>query len=178
MHTAPQRGIVCRLISAVFGEIERRQQETEASFACRCSYLEIYKEQITDLLEPSPTNLLTREDQKRGIYVDKLTEQRVWHAADALGVLRKGMHARHVGATQMNELSSRSHAVFTIIIESKDTAAGVTSTRTAKINLVDLAGSERQHWWGDQPGATLPHQEACRVKEAGAINKSLSALTN
>jgi kinesin family protein 15 len=135
--------------------------------------LEIYKEQITDLLEPTSSNLTTREDLKRGVYVDKLTEQRVWNAADALGVLRKGIHNRHVGATQMNELSSRSHAVFTISIYSDHCHAGVTSTRHARLNVVDLAGSERQHWWADGPAS-----EANRVKEAGAINKSLSALTN
>mmetsp|Transcript_47830 Transcript_47830/g.126693 ORF Transcript_47830/g.126693 Transcript_47830/m.126693 type:complete len:1430 (-) Transcript_47830:91-4380(-) len=177
MTSDDRRGLMCRVIDMTFGDIARRRVESErigdgASYLCRCSYLEIYRESVTDLLDPSQNNLQIREDIKRGVYVDHLTEQTVWSATDAFHVLRKGLHARHIAATQMNDHSSRSHAVFTLTIESKETRDGVTSTRTARLHLVDLAGSERQD-------AMAPAGSAdTRVKEAGAINKSLSALTN
>eukprot|EP00929_Paragymnodinium_shiwhaense_P056138 TRINITY_DN28106_c0_g1_i2.p1 TRINITY_DN28106_c0_g1~~TRINITY_DN28106_c0_g1_i2.p1 ORF type:complete len:995 (-),score=205.04 TRINITY_DN28106_c0_g1_i2:63-3047(-) len=172
-----KRGVMCRILEHVFDEVMRRHQEDDSTqYKCKCSYLEIYKEQITDLLEVGVTNLQVREDINRGIYVERLSEQSVWTLADATHALWKGFHQRHVGATQMNEKSSRSHAVFTLIIEATSTTSGgVTSTRIAKLNLIDLAGSERQSFDPNNP--TQLH-ESVRVKEAGSINRSLSALTN
>lgn len=182
MHSDERRGIMCRILDKIFSEIGRRHQNTGGvEYTCKCSYLEIYKEQITDLLQskdlndPGSTNLQVREDINRGVYVERLSEHSVWTLTDALHVLWKGLHQRHVGATQMNELSSRSHAVFTLILEATSTTSGgVTSTRVARLNLIDLAGSERQSF--DPHNQTL--HESLRVKEAGAINRSLSALTN
>jgi len=176
MHSDERRGIMCRILDLIFSEIAKRHNESDSvEYSCRCSYLEIYKEQITDLLEPGSTNLQVREDINRGVYVERLSELSVWTVSDALHVLWKGLHQRHVGATQMNELSSRSHAVFTLVLEATSTTSGgVTSTRVARLNLIDLAGSERQSF---DPHSSTPH-ESLRVKEAGAINKSLSALTN
>jgi kinesin family protein 15 len=88
-------------------------------FECRCSFLEIYKEKIMDLLNPTTLDLSIREDIKRGIYVENLTEQPVSSTAEALEVLRVGAANRHVAATGCNEFSSRSHSVFTITIKSK-----------------------------------------------------------
>lgn len=177
MHSDSRRGIMCRILDVIFTQVNvSRMQNDSLTYLCKCSYLEIYKESITDLLEPSNTNLQIREDMNRGVYVERLSENTVWNLSDAFHVLWKGLHQRHVGATQMNELSSRSHAVFTLAIESTTTAAGVTSTRVARLNLIDLAGSERQNY--DPSTQNDPAQESLRVKEAGAINKSLSALTN
>lgn len=176
MHSDLRRGLMCRILELIFSEIGRRHREGgSVQYSCKCSYLEIYKEQITDLLEPGSSNLQVREDINRGIYVERLSEHSAWTVSDAFHVLWKGLHQRHVASTQMNELSSRSHAVFTLKLEATSTTTGgVTSTRVARLNLIDLAGSERQ--------TTDPHNpslhESLRVKEAGAINRSLSALTN
>jgi len=178
MHNDERRGIMCRILDLIFTEVGRRHREGgSVEYRCRCSYVEIYKEQIADLLEPGPmsTNLQVREDINRGIYVERLSEHTVWTVSDAFHVLLKGLHQRHVGATHMNELSSRSHAVFTLVLEATSTTTGgVTSTRTSRLNLIDLAGSERQCF--DPHNPTM--HESLRVKEAGAINRSLSALTN
>lgn len=176
MHNGEQRGLMCRILDYIFAEIGRRNQTGGTiQHSCKCSYLEIYKEQITDLLEPSSTNLQIREDINHGVYVERLSEHSVWSAADAFHVVWKGLHQRHVASTQMNELSSRSHSVFTLKVEaSSTTAGGVTSTKIARLNLIDLAGSERQTFDPHNPSA----HESIRVKEAGAINRSLSALTN
>mmetsp|Transcript_28681 Transcript_28681/g.66536 ORF Transcript_28681/g.66536 Transcript_28681/m.66536 type:complete len:1431 (-) Transcript_28681:69-4361(-) len=171
MQFEERRGLICRILDYVFAEIYRRRARSDSvSYLCCCSFLEIYKEQIVDLLDPSSTNLQVREDVNRGIYVERLTEQTVSSLTEAFQVLWKGLQQRHVSATTMNERSSRSHAVFTLSIETSSTRAGVTSTRVARLNLVDLAGSERQ--------ISAYHSQSARVKEAGAINKSLSALTN
>jgi len=178
MHFDERRGLICRILDHVFAEMHRRRACTEGvSYLCRCSFLEIYKEQITDLLEPGNTNLQVREDMNRGVYVERLSEPTVWSLTEAFQALWKGLQQRHIGATQLNERSSRSHAVFTLAVEVAQTRAGVTSTRIARMSLIDLAGSERQTAAVDASGFSAPYQ-ALRVKEAGAINKSLSALTN
>lgn len=178
MQFDERRGLICRTLDCVFAEVHRRRARTDdTSYLCRCSFLEIYKEQITDLLEPSNTSLQIREDMNRGVYVERLSEPAVSSLTEAFQVLWRGLQQRHIGATHMNERSSRSHAVFTLSVEAAQTRAGVTSTRVARLSLVDLAGSERQQGALDAAGVTAPHQ-SMRVKEAGAINKSLSALTN
>lgn len=182
MQFDDRRGLICRILEYVFAEIHRRQaQQPEgngSSYLCRCAFLEIYKEQITDLLEPSNVNLQIREDMNRGVYVERLSEPIVSSLTEAFQHLWRGLQQRHIGATHMNERSSRSHAVFTLSVEVAKTRAGVTSTRVAHLSLVDLAGSERQQGMLDpRSGISAPYQ-SLRVKEAGAINKSLSALTN
>ncbi|THG19195.1 hypothetical protein TEA_010978 [Camellia sinensis var. sinensis] len=108
-----------------------------------------------------------REDTKKGVYVDNLTEAEVTCARDVIQQLVQGAANRKVAATNMNHASSRSHSVFTCIIESKWESQGVTHHRFARLNLVDLAGSERQKSSG---------AEGERLKEATNINKSLSTL--
>lgn len=169
-----ERGITPRVFEQLFERIrqeERNNVEKQLRYQCRCSFLEIYNEQITDLLEPSQKNLMIREDTKTGVYVEGLTEEYVSNMADVISLLVRGSANRRVGSTAMNNESSRSHSVFTFVIESrsKSVSEGVSSVRTSRMNLVDLAGSERQK----QTGAA-----GDRLKEAGNINKSLSQLGN
>ena len=113
--------------------------------------------------------LKLREDVARGMYVENLTSEELHSAPDALRLLSRGLAARAVGATSMNAQSSRSHLVFTLSISALEEAAGTKRVRSSVFNLVDLAGSERQK----QSEAT-----GARLKEACAINRSLSALGN
>ncbi|GAU16719.1 hypothetical protein TSUD_199610 [Trifolium subterraneum] len=144
---------------------EESGKDCKLKYTCKCSFLEIYNEQITDLLEPSSTNLQLREDMKKGVYVDNLTEHSVVTVDDVMRLL--GTANRKVAATHMNCESSRSHSVFTCIIESRWEKDSMTHFRFARLNLVDLAGSERQKSSG---------ADSERLKEAANINKSLSTL--
>lgn len=134
----------------------------------KTSYLEIYNEQIMDLLEPTSVNLHIREDMKKGVYVEGLQEEMVSNINDMVTLCARGARHRRVGSTSMNKESSRSHAVLTTIIESKTmTASGVWQMKSSRFHIIDLAGSER---------SKMTNAMGDRLKEAGAINKSLSAL--
>ncbi|XP_027102355.2 kinesin-like protein KIN-12E [Coffea arabica] len=163
-------GMTPRVFEYLFSRIQKEREarrEEKLRFTCRCSFLEIYNEQILDLLDPSSVNLQIREDNKKGIYVENLTEVEVTSARDVIQKLLQGATNRKVAATNMNHASSRSHSVFTCTLESKWESQGVTHHRFARLNLVDLAGSERQKSSG---------AEGERLKEATNINKSLSTL--
>ncbi|KAM7522910.1 hypothetical protein LguiA_012812 [Lonicera macranthoides] len=163
-------GMTPRVFEYLFSRIQKEREarrEEKIRYTCKCSFLEIYNEQILDLLDPSSLNLQIREDTKKGVYVDNLTEVEVTSARDVIQQLVQGSSNRKVAATNMNRASSRSHSVFTCIIESKWESQGVTHHRFARLNLVDLAGSERQKSSG---------AEGERLKEATNINKSLSTL--
>ncbi|CAL5354123.1 unnamed protein product [Camellia sinensis] len=163
-------GMTPRVFEYLFSRIQKEKdarREEKLKFTCKCSFLEIYNEQILDLLDPTSTNLQLREDTKKGVYVDNLTEVEVTCARDVIQQLVQGAANRKVAATNMNLASSRSHSVFTCIIESKWESQGVTHHLFARLNLVDLAGSERQKSSG---------AEGERLKEATNINKSLSTL--
>ncbi|XP_024985533.1 kinesin-like protein KIN-12E [Cynara cardunculus var. scolymus] len=163
-------GMTPRVFEYLFTRIQKDREarrEEKIQYTCKCSFLEIYNEQILDLLDPSSTNLQIREDTKKGVYVDNLTEIEVISARDVIQQLIQGAANRKVASTNMNRASSRSHSVFTCIIESKWVSQGVTHHRFARLNLVDLAGSERQKSSG---------AEGERLKEATNINKSLSTL--
>lgn len=112
-----------------------------------------------------------KEDPNKGVFVSNLTDVVVESEVEMDAVLNKGLHNRTVGATQMNAESSRSHSIFTIVVEmnTKDTETGKDHIRAGKLNLVDLAGSERQK----KTGAS-----GDRLKEGSKINLSLSALGN
>lgn len=90
------------------------------------------------------TNLVVREDLKKGVYIEGLLEEPVNNSEETIEMLRKGMRNRHVGATDMNADSSRSHSVFSMTIESKKSRDGCTNVTSSKLHFVDLAGSERQ----------------------------------
>ncbi|XP_022756048.1 kinesin-like protein KIN-12E [Durio zibethinus] len=163
-------GMTPRVFEYLFTRIQKEKEarkDEKLRFTCKCSFLEIYNEQILDLLDPSSTNLQIREDIKKGVYVENLKEIEVTSARDVIQQLIQGAANRKVAATNMNRASSRSHSVFTCIIESKWESQGVTHHRFARLNLVDLAGSERQKSSG---------AEGERLKEATNINKSLSTL--
>lgn len=99
--------------------IEEKNNGSALVFLVKCSFLEIYNEQIMDLLEPSSVNLNIREDINKGVYVEGLTEETVSNQKDMLSIIAKGAKNRHSGSTAMNITSSRSHSVLTTIIESK-----------------------------------------------------------
>ncbi|KAK2979840.1 hypothetical protein RJ640_015451 [Escallonia rubra] len=163
-------GMTPRVFEYLFSRIQKEKEarrDEKLRYTCKCSFLEIYNEQILDLLDPSSLNLQIREDSKKGVYVDSLREVEVSSARDVIQQLVQGAANRKVAATNMNRASSRSHSVFTCIIESKWESQGVTHHRFARLNLVDLAGSERQKSSG---------AEGERLKEATNINKSLSTL--
>ncbi|GJS01767.1 kinesin-like protein KIN-12D [Tanacetum coccineum] len=164
------RGMTPRIFEFLFARIiaeEESRKDERLVYTCKCSFLEIYNEQIADLLDPSSTNLQLREDAKKGVYVENLTEFEVHTVGDILKLLSQGSANRRVAATNMNRESSRSHSVFTCVIESRWEKDSTSNLRFARLNLVDLAGSERQKSSG---------AEGERLKEAANINKSLSTL--
>lgn len=153
---------------------EKENSNAKTKFMVSASFLEVYNEEIKDLLNPSDRKLKIHEHPKHGIYVEDLCELVVRDSKDLLKLIYQGNAVRRVAATKMNEESSRSHSVFTIKIEQQtvtELAGGVTREQTvkAKLNLVDLAGSERAAKTGAS-GSTL--------KEGANINLSLMALGN
>ncbi|XP_057430385.1 kinesin-like protein KIN-12B isoform X2 [Lotus japonicus] len=180
-----QQGLTPRVFELLFARLNEEQtkhSDKQLMYQCQCSFLEIYNEQITDLLDPNQRNLQIREDVKSGVYVENLTEEQVSTMKDVTQLLIKGLSNRRIGATSINSESSRSHTVFTCVVESQykvlasdgmeivsSTADGMSRFKTSRINLVDLAGSERQKLTG---------AAGERLKEAGNINRSLSQLGN
>ena len=165
------RGIIPRTIESIFSYIESNSNKN-TKFIIRAAYLQIYNEMISDLLKPENTNknLSIREDKQKGLYVDNLSEWAVRGPSDIYTLLERGATCREVSNTFMNDVSSRSHAVFMITVEQLISAkSGKQITKIGKLNLVDLAGSERTRITG-----TTGKQ----LKESIKINKSLSALGN
>uniref|UniRef100_A0A8D0H0F5 Kinesin family member 15 n=1 Tax=Sphenodon punctatus TaxID=8508 RepID=A0A8D0H0F5_SPHPU len=163
------RGVIPRSFEYLFFLIEREKEKagTGKSFLCKCSFIEIYNEHIFDLLDSASAGLLLREHIKKGVFVVGAVEQVLTSAAEAYQVLTMGWRNRRVASTSMNRESSRSHAVFTITVESMEKSNEIVNIRSSLLNLVDLAGSERQK---------DTHTEGVRLKEAGNINRSLSCL--
>lgn len=138
-----QAGLLPRAVRQIFERIV--DDESGAEFAVSCSFLEIYKEVVRDLLNPTlkPGGLPIREDvrdKSRGVYVEGLTEVYVMGEADVLECMSCGNANRVVGATLMNAQSSRSHALLTITLQQKMPDG---STKVSKLNVADLAGSEK-----------------------------------
>lgn len=150
-------GMLPRAVRQIFNAI--CEDTSGAEFAVSCSYLEIYKEVIRDLLQPDTKGggaggLAIREDNKargKGVYVEGLTDVFVMSEADVLECMEVGNANRMVGATLMNAQSSRSHALLTITVQQK-LADG--STKVSKLNIADLAGSEKVSKTGSS-GETL-----------------------
>ncbi|KAG5186169.1 kinesin family member 17 [Tribonema minus] len=164
------RGVIPNSFDHIFENIQAAAGGGTV-FLVRCSYLEIYNEEIRDLLSDDPKKKLElREDANKGVYTKDLINQVVSDQAAINAVMDKGQGNRTVGATMMNQTSSRSHSIFTIVIEMNDVDDnGKDHIRVGKLNLVDLAGSERQ----SKTGAS-----GDRLKEGCKINLSLSALGN
>ncbi|KAL7388381.1 hypothetical protein ABVT39_012780 [Epinephelus coioides] len=166
-----RRGVIPNAFDHIFTHISRSQSDKQ--YLVRASYLEIYLEDIRDLLDPnhgSAKALELRESPESGVYVRDLTSCVCKSIKEIEEVMNVGNQARAVGATDMNEHSSRSHALFLITVEcSQPGPDGRKHIRVGRLNLVDLAGSERQAKTGVQGE---------RLKEAAKINLSLSALGN
>uniref|UniRef100_W5MWJ4 Kinesin-like protein n=1 Tax=Lepisosteus oculatus TaxID=7918 RepID=W5MWJ4_LEPOC len=163
------RGIIPNSFAHVFGHIAKAEGDTR--FLVRVSYLEIYNEEVKDLLGKDQNQRLeVKERPDVGVYIKDLSGYVVNNADDMDRIMTLGHKNRSVGATNMNEHSSRSHAIFTITIECSEKGIdGNQHVRMGKLHLVDLAGSERQ----GKTGAT-----GQRLKEATKINLSLSTLGN
>ncbi|XP_042581759.1 kinesin-like protein KIF1A isoform X4 [Cyprinus carpio] len=165
-----QQGIIPLLCEDLFTKINDNNTDNNMSYSVEVSYMEIYCERVRDLLNPkNKGNLRVREHPLLGPYVEDLSKLAVTSYNDIQDLMDSGNKARTVAATNMNETSSRSHAVFNIIFTQKrhDSDTDNTSEKVSKISLVDLAGSER----ADSTGA-----KGTRLKEGANINKSLTTL--
>ena len=186
-----ERGIIPRAVDDIFSYIRNNGgasggfENLSKKYLVRVSYLQIYNEQISDLLKPDRSNLAIREEKKRGLFVEGLSEWVVRSPGEAMSLVHEGAARRATGATRINELSSRSHAIFIITTEScelsqepvspakaspmggRGYAAKPKKVQVGKLNLVDLAGSERVN----VTGAAGKRLEECKM-----INQSLSAL--
>ncbi|UJR14198.1 hypothetical protein I4U23_001191 [Adineta vaga] len=177
-----EQGIIPRLCGQLFQRIgsstSHSSSRIQPQYTVEVSYMEIYCERVRDLLSPkksqtisvgSSHNLRVREHPIMGPYVEDLSRLLVTSYDDISRLIDEGNKARTVAATNMNETSSRSHAVFTILFSQSthDPMTDLTAEKQSKISLVDLAGSER----ADSTGAT-----GDRLKEGANINKSLTTL--
>lgn len=171
MGTPEQAGIIPRTCQDLFERIESNESPN-VSYNVRVSYFEVYNEHVRDLLVPrtEPVNYLkVRESPTEGPYVKDLSEHPVRNYGDIIRLMRQGDENRTVASTKMNDTSSRSHAVFTIMLKQihADITTDETTERTARIRLVDLAGSER---------AKSTEATGARLREGSNINKSLTTL--
>ncbi|KAM9307981.1 kinesin-like protein KIF13A isoform 2-T2 [Gastrophryne carolinensis] len=170
MGTTDQPGLIPRLCCALFLRATELENESQ-TFKVEVSYMEIYNEKVRDLLDPKGNrqSLKVREHKVLGPYVDGLSQLAVTKFEDIESLMSEGNKSRTVAATNMNEESSRSHAVFNIIVTQTlyDHQSGNSGERVSKVSLVDLAGSERV----SKTGAAGE-----RLKEGSNINKSLTTL--
>nr|XP_033481675.1 kinesin-like protein KIF13B isoform X2 [Epinephelus lanceolatus] len=170
MGSGDQPGLIPRLCSALFDRTQSHEREEE-SFTVEVSYMEIYNEKVRDLLDPKGgrQTLRVREHKVLGPYVDGLSRLAVASYKDIESLMSEGNKSRTVAATNMNEESSRSHAVFNIILTHtlKDLQSGTSGEKVSRLSLVDLAGSER---------AAKTGAAGERLKEGSNINKSLTTL--
>lgn len=159
--TPKEPGIIPRACSHVF---EKREEVDDITV--KCSFIEIYREKIRDLLIKSSPDLRLRQDPHKGVYVDNLTEKYVHTPEEILETIKEGTRQRVVSSTAMNNVSSRSHALLTLNIKQilKDG-----SEVLSKLHLVDLAGSEN---------VGRSQVQGISLVEAQTINKSLSCLGN
>ncbi|KAJ7398674.1 Kinesin-like protein KIF16B [Pitangus sulphuratus] len=172
MGNAGDAGLIPRICEGLFSQISEKTKRNEASFRTEVSYLEIYNERVRDLLRRKSSktnNLRIREHPKEGPYVEDLSKHLVQNYTDVEELMEAGNINRTTAATGMNDVSSRSHAIFTINFTQAKFDSEMPCETVSKIHLVDLAGSER----ADATGAT-----GVRLKEGGNINKSLVTLGN
>ena len=178
-------GLIPNILSFLFEQKEEakkiikestKEKVEKVDYNLSCSCIEIYNEQLIDLLnnntqfDKADEILKIREDPKKGMYIENLTEQEISSAKKAKELLISGFKNRHVASTSMNRESSRSHLIYTLFLSTEiELGDGVIIGRSSRMHLVDLAGSERQKYTNTQ---------GQRIKEAGNINKSLSILGN
>lgn len=159
-------GIIPRILYNLFKQLDTNKSE----FSCKVSYIELYNEELRDLIAVDDDRQMKIYDDssKRGTVIQGMEEAYIRNAEEGIQVLRNGSYKRHVAATKCNDLSSRSHSVFTITLNIKEVSPGGDEcVRIGKLNLVDLAGSENIN----RSGA-----ENKRAREAGMINQSLLTL--
>ncbi|KAG5875309.1 hypothetical protein JTB14_022220 [Gonioctena quinquepunctata] len=170
MGSQDDKGIIPRLCDSLFGLIAK-QQSSELTYKVEVSYMEIYNEKVHDLLDmqTNKQSLKVREHNVLGPYVDGLSQLAVTSFQDIDNLMAEGNKSRTVAATNMNSESSRSHAVFTVILTQTliDAKNGVSGEKVSRMSLVDLAGSER---------AVKTGAVGERLKEGSNINKSLTTL--
>ena len=178
-------GLIPNILNFLFGQKEEakkiiiessKEKVKKVEYNLSCSCIEIYNEQLIDLLnnnsqfDKADEILKIREDPKKGMYIENLTELEIDSAKKAKELLISGFKNRHVASTSMNRESSRSHLIYTLFLSTEfEIGEGVIVMRSSRMHLVDLAGSERQKYTNTQ---------GQRIKEAGNINKSLSILGN
>ncbi|KOS18538.1 Kinesin-like protein KIF1C [Escovopsis weberi] len=175
MGTPDNPGLIPRTCEDLFERIDAAQNEDSSfAFHVRVSYFEVYNEHVRDLLVPvapggAPNYLKIRESPTDGPYIRDLTEVPVWSLGEILRYMKMGDASRTVASTKMNDTSSRSHAVFTIMLKQihHDLETDETTERSSRIRLVDLAGSER---------AKATEATGVRLREGSNINKSLTTL--
>ncbi|RDW74592.1 kinesin-3 motor protein uncA [Aspergillus mulundensis] len=170
MGYGKEYGVIPRICQDMFERIKTIQEDKNLTCTVEVSYLEIYNERVRDLLNPSNKgNLKVREHPSTGPYVEDLAKLAVRSFDEIENLMDEGNKARTVAATNMNETSSRSHAVFTLMLTQKrhDAETSMDTEKVSRISLVDLAGSER----ANSTGAT-----GARLKEGAEINRSLSTL--
>uniref|UniRef100_A0A8C2XQS1 Kinesin family member 13A n=1 Tax=Cyclopterus lumpus TaxID=8103 RepID=A0A8C2XQS1_CYCLU len=170
MGNGEQPGLIPRLCCSLFERVHREENEGH-TFKVEVSFMEIYNEKVRDLLDPkgSRQSLKVREHKVLGPYVDGLSQLAVTNFEDINVLMSEGNKSRTVAATNMNEESSRSHGVFSIIVTQTlyDLQSGNSGEKVSKMSLVDLAGSERV----SKTGAAGE-----RLKEGSNINRSLTTL--
>ena len=162
------RGLIPRAVTQVFQEIGAHYDQ---EITMKVSYLEIYNEQMYDLLSNEPrsengSGISIQDDAKGEVHVRGLSQHEVTNEEEALNLLFEGETKKTLAATNMNENSSRSHSVYTIYVQSKSKMESTEKVIHSKLHLVDLAGNER----------TKKLDVSDRVREANYINKSLSFL--
>lgn len=175
MGTPEKPGLIPRTCEDLFERIQAAQNEdTNIAYNVRVSYFEVYNEHVRDLLVPfnpntPPNYLKIRESPTDGPYVKDLTEVPVRSLEEILRYMKDGDSSRTTASTKMNDTSSRSHAVFTIMLRQihHDMETDETTERSSRIRLVDLAGSER---------AKSTEATGARLREGSNINKSLTTL--
>ncbi|XP_023036901.1 kinesin-like protein KIF13B isoform X2 [Drosophila willistoni] len=170
MGSQESKGIIPRLCDELFSAIANKST-LELMYKVEVSYMEIYNEKVHDLLDPKPNkqSLKVREHNVMGPYVDGLSQLAVASYKDIDNLMTEGNKSRTVAATNMNAESSRSHAVFSVVLTQilTDQATGVSGEKVSRMSLVDLAGSER---------AVKTGAVGDRLKEGSNINKSLTTL--
>lgn len=159
------QGVIPRMVWSLFDGICHSDEHIE--FLVKVSIVEIYNERIRDLLDPRRDNLRIHEDRARGVFIGEVTESYVQCEQEIFDAMRAGHYNRAMAVTNMNEHSSRSHLIFMLTLEQKNTIDR--TLKVGKLHLVDLAGCEKV----SKTGAS-----GDRLDEAKNINKSLSALGN
>jgi kinesin family protein 18/19 len=163
-----ERGIMFLTLEELFSKIS--SYSSERDYKIKLWYLEIYNENIKDLLSPNDETCDLREDPQKGTVVSNITELNVSSSKDIIHLLRKGNKNRTQEATNANETSSRSHAILQVLVEYKDKVTGIDAEiKIGKLSLIDLAGSER---------AKDTLNKGIRLIEGGNINRSLLTLGN